>query len=445
MNQPESGQSSQMQENIVQDIHFGDGVNTFTFAPVQIDTQISTQIIQISVEKVTQRQLIKASPYKGLKRFNFADREIFFGRDALLKRLFVAVNQSSLSLVVGASGSGKSSVVRAGLIPELKKSLASTRLFDFIFTPNRDPFESFYRCLLSEEKDYTFKESEAAIAREPKSDTMAKVIRQLKKEDERWLIFIDQFEELFTNCGDQEIRQNFINALVEVAEAKESTVRIVLGMRADFLEQFSAYPALGAILNQNNIHLVTEMHPDELRQAIEQPAAKHGVVFEEGLVEQIIKDVQGQSGYLPLLQYTLDLFWESECRELGEDGRPNIEDRTLNWSTYNALEGVRGALQKRVNLIYQNLNQDEQIASKQIFLRLVNIVETEGGSRAVSRRAYRSEFVGELVKKTLQTFIDENLLVSGYEYSSEQELLISGISSRKQSATIEIAHEILLS
>ncbi|EDX83162.1 hypothetical protein S7335_341 [Synechococcus sp. PCC 7335] len=445
MSQSGAEQPSQKQENIVQGINFGDGDNTLTFAPVQVETQIETQIVQISTKKVTQRELINASPYKGLKRFNFSDRERFFGRDTLIRRLLKAVNQSSLSLVLGASGSGKSSVVRAGVIPEFKNSLPAMKFYDFIFTPGKDPFESLYRCFLSEEKDYQFSESTVNIVRKQRAETLSQTINKLKKDDEHWLFFIDQFEELFTNYSDPEVSQSFIDGIVEVAEAQISSVRIVLAMRSDFLEQFSSYPALGEILNQNNIHLVTNMHPDELRQAIEQPAAKHGVIFEEGLVEQIIKDVQGQSGYLPLLQYTLDLLWESERLELAADAHPNIEDRTLNWSTYNKLEGVRGALQKRVNQIYQNQNQEEQIATKQIFLRLVNIISTESGSKAVSRRAYRSEFIGEYIEKILKVFVDENLLVSSYEYFSREDFLSSDTSNRHQHATVELSHEILLS
>ena len=117
----------------------------------------------------------------------------------------------------------------------------------------------------------------------------------------------------------------------------------------------------------------------------------------------------------------------------------------LNKSNYAALEGVRGALQKRVNEIYTNLNQDEQSATKQIFVKLVNIVDSESGSKTVSRRANRSEFVGESVNKTLQTFIDENLLVSSSEDLSSEKLQISKSERSKQSATVEIAHEILLS
>jgi WD40 repeat protein len=435
-----SDRSSQEQDNLVKNANVG---RDLTFAPVQ--NIIETQIIQSSVEVVTQRELNKNSPYQGLKRFNFKDRDRFFGRDKLIARLFEAVNRSNLSLVLGASGSGKSSVVRAGLIPELKKSLESQTFYDFIFAPNQDPFDSLYRCLLSEEKDYSFSKAKAEIALEAKEDSLSKVISTLRQDRERWLIFVDQFEELFTICDNLDKRKNFISGLVQVAKSGNNSVKIVLAMRSDFLEQLSFYPDLGAIANQNNIHLVTEMYPDELRQAIEQPAAKHGVMFEKGLVEQIIQEVEGQKGYLPLLQYTLNLLWESECQSFGADGRPNIEDRTLNKKNYAALEGIRGALQKRVSEIYSNLNQDQQTATKQIFLKLVNIVSNNSGRRAVSRRAYRDEFVGESVQKILNKFIEEKLLVSSGEYSSTQGLQVIESKPLKQSATVEIAHEILLS
>jgi WD40 repeat protein len=431
---------SQEQDNLVKNANVG---GDLTFAPVQ--NIIETQIIQSSVEVVTQRELNKNSPYQGLKKFNFKDRDRFFGRDKLIARLFEAVNRSNLSLVLGASGSGKSSVVRAGLIFELKKSLESQTFYDFIFTPNQDPFDSLYRCLLSEEKDYSFSKAEAEIVLEAKTDSLAKVISTFRQDGERWLIFVDQFEELFTICDNLDKRKNFISGLVQVAKSGNSSVKIVLAMRSDFLEQLSFYPDLGNIANQNNIHLVTEMYPDELRQAIEQPAAKHGVVFEKGLVEQIIQEVEGQKGYLPLLQYTLNLLWESECQSFGADGRPNIEDRTLNKKNYAALEGIRGALQKRISEIYSNLNQDQQTATKQIFLKLVNIVSNNSSRRAVSRRAYRDEFVGESVTEILNKFIEEKLLVSSGEYSSPKGLQVIESKPLKQSATVEIAHEILLS
>jgi WD40 repeat protein len=418
MSQMTPERQSQEQNNLIKDTIVNGNLH---FTPVQI----KTQIVKISVEKVTQKPLNKSSPYRGLNKFDFKDRDRFFGRDKLITRLFEAVNNSGLSLVLGASGSGKSSVVRAGLIPELKKSLESKTFYDFIFTPNQDPFDSLYRCLLNEEKDYSFSKSKAEIALGAKADTLTKLISTLKKEDERWLIFVDQFEELFTICDDVDKCKNFIKGLVQVATSGNSSVQIVLAMRSDFLEKLSSYPDLGAIANQNNIHLVTEMYADELRQAIEQPAARHGVVFEEGLVEEIIKDVQSQAGYLPLLQYTLDLLWR-------EDG--GLKDRTLNTETYRRLGGVRGTLQKRVDEIYQDLSKQEQRAAQRIFLKIVEIggdKKSETDWKPVRRRALRSEFSAELEQTVLVKLINENLLVSDRQPQSQE-------------STVEITHEILL-
>ena len=156
MSQSTPDRQFQEQDNLIKNTNVS---GDLIFAPVQKIT-IETQIVQVSVAKVTQQPLIKSSPYQGLKRFNLKDRDRFFGRDKLIARLFEAVNRSNLSLVLGASGSGKSSVVRAGLIPELNKSLESQTFYDFIFTPNQDPFDSLYRCLLSEEKDYSFSKAD---------------------------------------------------------------------------------------------------------------------------------------------------------------------------------------------------------------------------------------------------------------------------------------------
>jgi 23S rRNA pseudoU1915 N3-methylase RlmH len=174
--------------------------------------------------------------------------------------------------------------------------------------------------------------------------------------------------------------------------------------------------------------MIAEMQRDELRLAIEQPAAHHGVVFETGLVEEIIKDVQGQAGYLPLLQYTLDLLWETE-KETG-----SLQDRTLNISTYRRLGGVRGALQKHVDRIYSNLSEQEQLAVQRIFLKLVEIggdEESETQWKPIRRRANRSEFSDELEQKSLTRLINQNLLVSNRPDQSQESI-------------IEIAHEILL-
>ncbi|MEM9271708.1 MAG: hypothetical protein AAGA80_01920 [Cyanobacteria bacterium P01_F01_bin.143] len=372
-------------------------------------------------EAILQRDFVARSPYKGLKRFNAKDKELFFGREKLIQKLIAATQQSNLVLVLGASGSGKSSVVRAGVLPQIANLSAYQSC---LFTPNRDPFVSLHRSLLDPEDDI-FNESEVDFVLEGQSDTFAKTVDLLKSKSSQWLIFVDQFEELFTICSNIETRQNFIQGIVELAQDEDPSVKLVLAMRSDFLEELGAYPKFAEIA-EKNINLVADMQTEELRQAIAQPAAKHGVVFEPDLVEDIIRDVQGQAASLPLLQYTLNLLWQ--------ESKLDNTERTLKSETYHQLGGVSGALQKHVNQIYQDLSPEQQLATKQILLRLVDVVALEKSEvlrTAVSRRAYKSEF-SEIQAETVQLLVDQNLLVS------------DELKQEKQ-ATVEIAHEALLS
>lgn len=388
-----------------------------------------TQILQISVAEIKTRQLILTSPYKGLKKFEPEDKDLFFGRDQFLTSLVNELEQSNLILLLGASGSGKSSVIRAGLIPWLSQKWGS-RLVKLMFTPDGDPFESLYGSLLGK-----YKQAEAQIAREAKADTLAKVVSRLKQADDYYFIFIDQLEELFTTSQPQK-RDQFIASLVQLSKTEQHSIKIMATMRADFLDRLSPYAQLIKATDRHR-PMIAEMQPDELRLAIEQPAAQHGVVLETGLVEEIIQDIQGQAGYLPLLQYTLDLLWETEVKT------NSIQDRTLNISTYRGLGGVRGALQQRVDFIYDALSVQEKLAAQRIFLKLVGVGENDkfdSGWKPIRRRANISEFNDQLEKDLLVKLVNENLLVSDLaaKIPSDRQL-------QSSESTIEIAHEILLS
>ncbi len=403
---------NQQQIQTVCDLSMGDNNNVaFT----------QTQIIQISAESVKTRELISSSPYKGLEPFKLKDKDLFFGRDELITWLDKKIDNNNLILLLGASGSGKSSVVSAGLIPLLQRKRGE-RFCDFTLKPDEDPFESL-RISLVNEGDYSQKEAEIAL--EGKSDTLINVVRSLKKSESKWLIFVDQFEKLFTTCPEEKCKK-FIEGIVKLAKSKDDSVKIILAMRSDFLENLILdHPNLWQIVRENT-DPVKEMQDDELRLAIEQPAAKNGVVFEQGLVEDIIKDVRGQAGSLPLLQYTLNLLWEQE----------DITGRTLHTSKYRQLGGVRGALQKRVSEIYKAFTEAEKVAVKQIFLKLVDIgwsvKDAVAVDTVVSRRAYLSEFTDDTVKRILKKLIDEH------------KLLISDDRERKQQPTVELAHESLI-
>jgi WD40 repeat protein len=385
-----------------------------------------TTTIQISVEAVTQRPLITTSPYRGLDRFEDRDKDLFFGRDQLIKSLLAQLSASNVLLVLGASGSGKSSVVRAGLLPQLSQ-LIGARFRYFTFVPDVNPFES----LRSSLQGAGFSQAQTRELADARPETLPKLIPTLQRAGDQWLFFVDQFEEVFT-VGDEKLRANFIAALTQIAQGPNSSAKLVLAMRADFLDRFSPFPQFAKII-EKNIDIVANMHADELRQAIEQPAARYGVVFEQGLVEEIIKDVQGQAGSLPLLQYTLNLLWEEEARADG------LSDRHLNTKTYRELGGVRGALQKRANEIYASFGDsaDAKTASpkqeivRQIFLRLVDLAGEDANAaawRPVRRRASISMFATAREQEVLQSLIDQKLLVSNREGDD---------------ATVEVAHEAL--
>ncbi len=331
---------------------------------------------------------------------------------------------------MGASGSGKSSVVRAGLIPWLEKKYG-TKFTNLTFTPDADPFDSFYASLLS-----NYSQNEAKIAREVKAETLVKVANNLKQPGEFWFIFIDQFEELFT-ISDENKRREFIIGLMKLSQAKLPNLKILATMRADFLEKLSDCPQL-VEATQKHRPMIVEMQPNELRLAIEQPAAHHGIIFEAGLADKIIAEVRGQAGCLPLLQYTLNLLWEDEVKT------GSINDRVLNISTYQDLGGVRGALQQHVNSIYKQFSPSEKQATQRIFLKLVGIGENAESAiewKPVRRRAMLSEF-GDGDRDVLLKLVNENLLVSDADLSANYSK--KARKSGKSNSTVEITHEILL-
>ncbi len=369
-------------------------------------------ITQKSGVEIQAQTLITGSPYLGLRKFEVDDKDRFFGRDNWIIELTDYLNQKNVLLLLGASGSGKSSLVQAGLIPKLKDNLGANKLVNLTFVPDVNPFESFYGCLLANR----YKQYQAKLAQAVKEDTLIKVVEGLKNNSDLWFIFIDQFEELFTRTPKTE-RDIFIKSLIKLIENENNNnlVKIVMTMRADFLDKLSPYPSLGKIHDQYS-KMLTDMDESELRLAIAEPAARNGVIFEKGLINQIIADFYEQAGSLPLLQYTLDLLWEKD----------HIQERVLNIKTYQEIGGVTGALEKQADKIYSQFNEQQRKAAEEIFLELISLE----GEKAVSRRADKSSFEQEEMQgEVLYQLIDNRLLVSKGEDGK---------------ATVEVAHEELL-
>ena len=298
------------------------------------------------------------SPYKGLLFFDEPDSELFFGREALTAQLAEHVmdlamdSPSRFLVVVGASGSGKSSLVRAGLAVALKRAGWDTH----VFTPTANPLRVL--------------EANLNLAR--------------RNASERVLILVDQFEEVFTLCRDEIERITFIEKLLTSAQDKSKKATVVIALRADFYSHCAQYPLLRQVVAAEQEY-IGQMTVEELRRAIEEPAKRGGWEFEAGLVDILLQDIgaQGTSesepGALPLLSHALLATWE---RRRG---------RTFTLDGYRTSGGVRGAIAETAESVFTDqLNQTQQELARDVFLRLTELGE---GTEDTRRRAALNELV----------------------------------------------------
>lgn len=395
-----------------------------------------------SKAEIYNRKLIKGSPYMGLKKFSAEDKDKFFGREGWIAKLSDTLQQSNLLLLLGASGSGKSSLIQAGLIPYLSDEWGGAKLIKVIFVPDRNPYESLVK-KICEELPENFKIKAHEIIDRNKLDTLVQLVKKLEKNSHKWIIFIDQFEKLFSPTNTSKLEcDKFINSLVQLIKLKYNYVKLIIAMRSDFIDSLTNYPALANPIENSKIRILKNMDELELRLAIAEPAVRNGVTFEKGLVEQIISDFNKQAGSLPLLQYALDLLWEKD-RDKG-----NISNkRLLTIDTYNDLGGVSKALENQTSSIIDNFNDKEKKAVKKIFMELIELINIPDSQRRItpiSKKAQLSQFDNNLIiKNTLNKLIEKRLLVINRSIAESRNKPIF-TREKQQPSTVEVAHEKLL-
>ncbi|HTI25733.1 MAG TPA: hypothetical protein VL652_32385 [Kutzneria sp.] len=336
-------------------------------------------------------------PYAGLAPFQPAAADRFFGRERLVDDLMTRLTSRRFLAVVGASGSGKSSLLRAGLIPALPAPWRPVLL-----TPGADPLRECairLAALLDTDPDALV----AGLAEDPAN--LGIHVRQalVDAPPEAEVVFIvDQFEEVFTLCDDEQERDQFVAALLAAASRGGSRTRVVLGVRADFYARCAEHPGLVAALQDAEL-LVGPMTTAELTKAITQPAARNGLVAEKALTTAVLADVAGQPGYLPLLSHALLETWR---RRRGN---------ALTLSGYLAAGGVRGAVAQTADSVYQDLDPDQQQVARRILLRLIALGDgTEDSGRRVSRREFDADpdtvaVLDRLVRARLLTLGDNTV------------------------------------
>lgn len=315
------------------------------------------------------------SPFRGLESFRLEDREFFFGREALTKKIVAKIQAYPFLAVLGASGSGKSSLVKAGLIPTLGSAYA-------IFRPGTDPF------------------------------LILEAIGLISEEIE--LIVVDQFEELFTLTHDEATHKEFITKLLDVKQ------KIVITLRSDFLGEVAAYRALSEEI-QSHLEIVPPMNMDELRRAMEAQAGQVGLRFEADLGQQILDDVEGEPGAMPLLQHAL---WELWNRRHG---------RWLRASEYRAFGGVKQAITSTAEKIYGECTKAEQEQMRDIFLRLTRLDDSDEG-RDTRKRVTMNDLIPSGHNTTSISLLLDKL--------ANARLIVKTVKEDKEE--IEVAHEALI-
>lgn len=364
------------------------------------------------------------NPYKGLSAFQERDAIDFFGREALVEQLSQRIRQpeargeARFLAVVGPSGSGKSSVVRAGLFPNLRRFSADWYLMDML--PGAHPMSEFesllYSLMLGED---------IALNEMLNSDTTGMhravdaVLGNFRSE---LVVLIDQFEEVFTNTLEDAERRHFLESLVYAVTNPNSRLRVVITLRADFLDMPLNHPSLGNLLKKR-MEFITSMKEDELHDAIVKPAERVGLQLEAGLVEKIIGDLQEQAGMLPLLQFALTELYNNRDRSTN----------TLTLNSYISNDGVVGAMTRRADEIYLRMPPEMQEVAQQIFIRLVALGE---GAADTKRRVPMAELISMnpaagLIEQTLDRF-------------QKRRLLTFDRDTKTREPTVELAHEILI-
>ncbi|RPH60202.1 MAG: hypothetical protein EHM81_06710, partial [Chloroflexi bacterium] len=320
-------------------------------------------------------------PYMGLRYFDTADVGLFYGRAALTRELVSRLATERFLAIVGASGSGKSSVARAGLVPAWQKGLETPggRLDGpvHVITPTTHPLESLAASLTRDSESVTATTTLMDdLARDPRSLHLAARKLLSRAGAQQLLLVVDQFEETFTLCKDPTERKAFIeNLLTATAEDDGGPLRVVLTLRADFYHHCAEFDGLRQALEKHQAY-IGAMTPDELREAITAPAQAAGWDFQPGLVELILQDVGQEPGALPLLSHALLETWKRR------------QGRALTLAGYAAAGGVRKAIAQTAENVYDRLSPVEKVIARSIFLRLTELGE---GVQDTRRRASLDE------------------------------------------------------
>ncbi|MEG3983143.1 CHAT domain-containing protein [Microcoleus sp. T3B2] len=362
--------------------------------------------------------VIPPNPYQGLSAFKEEDADFFFGQEKFVNKLVEVTQTQPLVAVVGPSGSGKSSVVYAGLIPKLRKE--GNWLIES-FRPGKEPFLPLASALVRQLEPEAGETQQLREAVGLTGDlqngriTLQQVVSRILERNpgKRLLLVADQFEELYTLCQVKEEQERFANELLTAIA--QQNITLVLTLRADFYGYVLSYRPFRDALQEYTPQLLSSMKREELQAAIELPAQKLEVQLEPQLTQRILDDVGQEPGNLPLLEFALTRLWEKQ------------RNRELTHQAYEEIGGVKKAIANHAEQIYQKLSETEKKQAQRIFVQLVRPGEGTEDTRRIATRAE----VGE-----------DNWNLVSYLAGYQARLVVTG--RQEPQDTVEVVHEALI-
>jgi DNA-binding SARP family transcriptional activator/WD40 repeat protein len=355
----------------------------------------------------------RINPYKGLRPFRETDSADFFGREAMVAELVSRIATERFVTVVGASGSGKSSVVLAGVVPRIRAGRDGLAPLVASMVPGSSPFEELTRGLRSVVPLDRGAGLDAGV------DGVHRTMRAAVG-TETLVLVIDQLEELWTLVTDPTERTRFISGLMDAVDDERLALRVVATLRADFFDRPLQHHRLGEAVSHGSV-AISAMSPAEIERAIVEPAAAAGVTVERPVVAELVADVVDQPSALPLLQFSLTELFES------------CDGVTISMEGHTNLGGVGGAIAQRAERLYGDAPKAERDLIRAMLLRLVTIGE---GAADLRRRADRSELVSASPDPAAMERIIDRF--------GAARLLSFDRNPQTREPTVEIAHEALL-
>ncbi|MBT9310896.1 nSTAND1 domain-containing NTPase [Leptothoe kymatousa] len=397
-------------------------------------------------------------PYLGLRAFAPEQSQYFYGRQGLTEQLIAHVRHNSALAVVGASGSGKSSVMQAGLMAQLfqgQRIPGSDQWWIRLFQPGAEPLKALAARLVDpgseRERGYQALQLEGLL--HLGSDGFVRWLRE--RPEPMVVLVIDQFEEIFTLAPEAE-RQAFLALLHGAMTHAADRFKLVLGVRADFVAACLAEPTLVNLLQTGSVFVPPQLTTEQYREIVLQPAEQVGLQVESGLVDLLLREMDSSTGELPLLEFVLEKLWEK--RQAGR----------LTIAAYQDLGGMQGALERQAQAVYESLTPEAQNCARWIFLSLTQL---GAGTEDTRRRLLKTALVVkkypvELVESTLEVLTAAKLIVVRASAYEEPETVVAQSRTGQDaetdsdaahaesaelspdiqgaSPTVEIAHEILI-